>query len=53
VAREAPDWLAAGGHLLVETSERQAPAAVEAMAGLTARVARSAELAAVVIIGRR
>jgi release factor glutamine methyltransferase len=53
VAREAPDWLAAGGHLLVETSERQAAAAVEAMAGLTVRVARSAELAAVAVVGDR
>jgi release factor glutamine methyltransferase len=54
VAGAAPDWLAAGGHLLTETSERQVPAAVDAVAaaGLTARVARSADLDAVVIIGR-
>ena len=54
VAREAPDWLAQGGHLLTETSEGQALAAA-ALAGLTgdrlaARVARSAELDAVTII---
>jgi release factor glutamine methyltransferase len=55
VARQAPDWLAAGGHLLTETSERQRPAAVEAVAGagagLSVRVACSAELDAVTIIG--
>ena len=39
VAAEAPRWLAPGGHLLVETSERQAPHAVEAFtdSGLIAR----------------
>jgi release factor glutamine methyltransferase len=52
VARGAPDWLAPGGHLLIETSERQAALAVEAFAGLDARIARSAELGAVVVIGR-
>jgi release factor glutamine methyltransferase len=40
VAAQAPRWLAAGGHLLVETSERQAPAMAAAMsaAGLAPRV---------------
>lgn len=33
VAGEAPDWLAPGGHLFVETSERQAPQAMETFAG--------------------
>jgi len=49
----APDWLAPGGHLLVETSERQVPAAVEALAraGLVARVASSEEYQATVVIG--
>jgi release factor glutamine methyltransferase len=53
VAREAPAWLAARGHLLTETSEHQLSAAAEALsgAGLTVRVARSAELDAVTIIG--
>ena len=53
VAAEAPRWLAPGGHLLVETSERQAPRTVEAFSrhGLTARVARSDELNATVVIG--
>src|SRR5215472_12439114 len=37
VAAGAPDWLASGGHLLIETSERQAPEAAAAFAasGLT------------------
>jgi release factor glutamine methyltransferase len=45
VAAEAPLWLAPGGHLLVETSERQAPAAVETVArtGLVARTAHFGE----------
>jgi len=53
VAAGAPDWLAPGGHLLIETSERQAPLAVEAFAasGLTVRVATSADLNATVVIG--
>jgi release factor glutamine methyltransferase len=55
VAAAAPDWLAPGGHLLTETSERQAPLAVEAVAGsgLTPRVASSEEWNATVIIGTR
>jgi release factor glutamine methyltransferase len=55
VAAAAPGWLAPGGHLLSETSDRQAPAAgaVLTARGLTARVAHSAELDATVIIGRR
>ena len=55
VATGAPGWLAPGGHLLSETSERQAESAetVLAAAGLTARVARSADPEATVVIGRR
>jgi len=55
VATEAPRWLAPGGHLLSETSERQAPRAVEAFAGagLIPRIARSEELNATVVIGTR
>ncbi|MEU7405804.1 MULTISPECIES: putative protein N(5)-glutamine methyltransferase [Streptomyces] len=55
VAAEAPDWLAPGGCLLVETSERQAPAAVAAFtrAGLTTRLAVCEELYAHVVIGVR
>jgi len=53
VARGAPSWLRPGGHLLIETSERQAGAAEAAFAsaGLRARVASSEELGAFVIVG--
>ena len=53
VAAEAPLWLASGGHLLIETSQRQVPLASEAFAGsgLTVRVATSDELNATVVIG--
>ncbi|MGP4100540.1 putative protein N(5)-glutamine methyltransferase [Nonomuraea sp. KM90] len=53
VIAQAPGWLAPGGHLLVETSSRQAAATAEAVtaAGLTARVATSDELDATAIIG--
>jgi release factor glutamine methyltransferase len=53
VAAGAPDWLAPGGHLLIETSERQAPLAAAAFAasGLTVQVATSADLNATVVIG--
>ncbi|MER5516638.1 putative protein N(5)-glutamine methyltransferase [Streptomyces sp. NPDC002763] len=55
VAAGAPEWLAPGGCVLVETSERQAAAAVDAFAvvGLTARLAVSEELYANVVIGVR
>ena len=55
VAAAAPCWLAPGGHLLSETSERQAPRAVAALtgSGLVPRVARSEELSATVVIGTR
>jgi len=55
VAAEAPLWLAPDGHLLVETSERQAPLTVEAFArcGLVAQVASSDELDATVVVGTR
>jgi release factor glutamine methyltransferase len=55
VAAGAAAWLAPGGHLLIETSERQASLAeaVFTASGLTARVATSAELAATVVIGQR
>jgi release factor glutamine methyltransferase len=53
VAAGAPDWLAPGGHLLIETSEGQVPQAAAAFtaSGLTARVATCAELSATVVIG--
>jgi release factor glutamine methyltransferase len=53
VAAQARTWLAAQGHLLVESSDRQAPQLVEIFGarGLAARVARSGELGATVVIG--
>ncbi|HWU11868.1 MAG TPA: putative protein N(5)-glutamine methyltransferase [Streptomyces sp.] len=55
VVAEAKDWLAPGGSLLVETSERQAARAEETVGsgGLTARVVVSEELYATVVIGTR
>jgi release factor glutamine methyltransferase len=54
-ASDAGAWLAPGGVLLVETSERQAPlmAAVMAGAGLTAQVHEDDESGATVITGVR
>jgi release factor glutamine methyltransferase len=53
VIAAAPPWLAPGGHLLIETSEHQAPQIVETFArkGLIPRVAGSEELNATVVIG--
>jgi release factor glutamine methyltransferase len=53
VAATAADWLAPGGHLLIETSERQAPAAVELFTGcgLSAEVSTSAEFDTTVVVG--
>jgi release factor glutamine methyltransferase len=53
VAATAPQWLAPGGHLLVETSERQAPEAADIMSGhgLAARIATSEEAVSTVVIG--
>ncbi|WP_037178275.1 putative protein N(5)-glutamine methyltransferase [Rhodococcus sp. UNC363MFTsu5.1] len=55
VAAEATRWLAPGGHLLIETSDRQAPLTLDAFVrgGLTPRVARSDETGATVVIGTR
>lgn len=55
VIAAAPQWLAPGGHLLVETSERQAPQTVDTVTrnGLIPRVARSDEQDATVVIGSR
>jgi release factor glutamine methyltransferase len=51
VAALAPGWLRPGGHLLIETSTRQADATVAACAahGLTARVLRDEDLDATVV----
>ncbi|WP_037679826.1 putative protein N(5)-glutamine methyltransferase [Streptomyces griseus] len=55
VAAGAPGWLAPGGVLLVETSERQAPTAVDAFTrvGLTTELTVSEEWHAHVVIGTR
>jgi len=55
VAAGAPRWLAPGGSLLSEVSERQAPHAVAAFAahGLIARVTSSRDLNATVVVGTR
>jgi release factor glutamine methyltransferase len=53
VSEGAPQWLAAAGHLLIETSERQAPqtVAMVARAGLIATMVSSDDLDATVVIG--
>lgn len=55
IAAEASLWLAPGGHLLVETSERQAPQTVEIFTcnGLITQLASSEELDATVVIGMK
>ncbi len=55
VVEGAASWLATGGSVLVETSDRQAPELVAAFArtGLVPRVARSARLSATVVIAPR
>jgi release factor glutamine methyltransferase len=53
VAAGAGEWLAPGGHLLIETSARQAPELAGAFVeqGLVPRVAESEELEATVVVG--
>ncbi|WP_181772092.1 putative protein N(5)-glutamine methyltransferase [Amycolatopsis pittospori] len=53
VAAEAPQWLAPGGHLLIETGESQASHTAEAMAhnGLTPEVITDDELYATIVVG--
>jgi release factor glutamine methyltransferase len=55
VAAQAPLWLAPGGSLLVEISDRQESeaCATARRAGLVPRVARSAELAVTVLIASK
>ncbi|CAI8779097.1 release factor glutamine methyltransferase [Brevibacillus sp. IT-7CA2] len=55
VVAVAPLWLAPGGHLLIETSERQKPQTVDIFTscGLITRVTRSDELDATVVIGTK
>jgi len=55
VSAEAAGWLAAGGHVLVETSEDQSAtaAAIFEHDGLTSRVINEPEYGATVVIGGR
>ncbi|MFD6425702.1 putative protein N(5)-glutamine methyltransferase [Streptomyces sp. NPDC060198] len=55
VVAAAPEWLAPGGSLLMETSERQADRALATVqgGGLDARTATSDELWATVVIGTK
>ncbi|WP_409347206.1 putative protein N(5)-glutamine methyltransferase [Paenibacillus sp. MBLB4367] len=55
VSAEAPLWLTPGGHLLVETSGRQAPLAAEIFAGngLIPKVSSFDDLDATIVIGTR
>lgn len=55
VAASAREWLAPGGHLLIETSRRQAQATADLVAagGLEPRIVRDDEIAATVVVGRR
>ncbi len=52
IAAAAPVWLAPGGHLLIETSRRQAPQTVKILAGsgLSGRVFGSRKLDATVVL---
>jgi release factor glutamine methyltransferase len=54
VAAGAVEWLAPGGHVLMETSERQAPLSAAALAshGLSARVLRSSDGQALLVEAR-
>lgn len=55
IAALAPSWLEPGGHLLVESSERQASLTADAMtdAGLETSVVRDESLEATVVVGVR
>ncbi|MDQ4137341.1 MAG: putative protein N(5)-glutamine methyltransferase, partial [Actinomycetota bacterium] len=53
IAAQAPGWLARGGRLLIETSERQAPVAAGILAGqgLIPAIRRSHTADATVVTG--
>ena len=55
IVAAAPDWLAANGALIIETSRRQAPATAAAMtaAGLVTTVVTDDDLAATAVVGVR
>jgi len=54
VAEQAPTWLRPGGHLIIETSRRQAPLTLAAMTayGFEARVESCDDLDATAVVGR-
>jgi release factor glutamine methyltransferase len=54
VVERAPGWLRPGGHLVVETSVRQAPdlRAAYRRAGLTAEVSRDEDREGTAVVGR-
>jgi release factor glutamine methyltransferase len=54
VAAGASEWLTPGGHLLIETSQRQAPWLADAFSrlGLLPRIVRSEELDGTAVVGR-
>ncbi|CAN5331823.1 putative protein N(5)-glutamine methyltransferase [soil metagenome] len=55
IAERAPEWLAPGGHLLVEASDGQSAtsAAIFEAAGLVASIVRSDDFEATVVIGAK
>ncbi|WP_203756419.1 putative protein N(5)-glutamine methyltransferase [Cellulomonas chitinilytica] len=55
IAALAPGWLRSGGHLVIETSRRQAPRTAAALTahGMAARVVTDDELDATVVVGTR
>jgi release factor glutamine methyltransferase len=55
IIAEAPSWLAAGGHLLIETGRAQAPVTAAAMdsAGLRSRIEVDDDLDATAVVGIR
>lgn len=53
VIDEAPPWLSGAGHVLVETSKRQAPHLIEGVSGLHTRVLQSGKFAATVVVASR
>ena len=55
VAAQAPRWLHPDGHLIIETSRRQAPLTLEALTGhgFDTAVVRSDDLEATAVVGRK
>ena len=53
IAEQAPRWLRPGGHLIIETSRRQAPLTVAAMVrhGFDTRVVHSDDIDATAVVG--